>query len=386
MKNPTQVESGIPTIAEIRESLGLRISQNRDGLPVLESHNTKQVQTLEELMRQANYSLDEWEVVNSVANVWHQMSTANGLVPLWQVKATLRRRDLSPQMVRDLIKEGYAAMRKALRMKLPKHKKNPRGVGKMVEFALPDLHLGKLAWGDETGHGNWDLAIAGKVFIEAIEDLIARAPEAEEAWFVVGNDFYNVDNDAKTTTGGTVQDEDGRWQKTFMEGKKLILFAIARLRKKYAKVRVIVVFGNHDRQRSFYLGECLIERFLNDDSVIVDNRPLLRKYYEWGNTGLGYTHGDKIKTANMAHLAQNEAREIWGRTKRFELHLGHLHQEIVKTFGGIIIRWLPALCPPEIWHSSNGYVMSEKAAMVLVYDQHGMSELIVHYPDPKRFL
>jgi predicted phosphodiesterase len=336
-------------------------------------------------MDQANYSAEEWEVLTSVANVWHQMSTANGLVPLWQVKATLRRRDLSPSMIRDLIQKGYASMRSALRMALPKVKSNPQAEGVMVEFALPDLHLGKLAWSDETGHGNWDLKIASEVFKDAIEDLVCRAPNAQEAWLVVGNDFYNVDNDTKTTTGGTPQDEDCRWQKTFVEGKQLVLHAIARLRKKYPMVRVIVVYGNHDRQRSFYLGECLAEGFIEEPSVVIDNRPLLRKYYQWGNTGIGYTHGDKIKTNNLAFLAQNEARDIWGKTTRFEIHLGHLHQEIVKTLGGIIIRWLPALCPPDAWHATNGYVMTEKAAMALVYDQKGMNNLIVHYPEPKQF-
>jgi predicted phosphodiesterase len=255
----------------------------------------------------------------------------------------------------------------------------------MVEFALPDLHLGKLAWSEETGHGNWDLKIAENVYKEAIEDLLSRSPEAEEAWLIVGNDFFNVDNDAGTTTAGTPQDEDGRWQKTFKKGKEILLWSIGRLRKKYSKVKVIVVYGNHDKQRTYYVGEVLAEAAKSMTGVEVDNRPLDRKFFQWGDTGLGFTHGDRIKVRDLAHLVQNEARQIWGNTKRFELHLGHLHQDIVKSLGGVTVRWIPALCPPDAWHSKSGYTMSEKAAMLFEYDQSGMKNLYVHYPRKELF-
>lgn len=301
-----------PSLAELRDVAGVRISTDKDGLPIIESHPTKQIKTLDELLQQANYSLDEWEVLQSVANVWHQMSGANGLVPLWQVKATLRRKDLSREQVSEIIRESIKALRESIRTALPKVKVSPKGKGVMCEFALPDLHLGKLAWSEETGHGSWDLKIARKVYETALDDLIARAPEAEEAWFVIGNDFFNVDGDTKTTTAGTPQDEDGRWQKTFREGKTLIMQSIGRLKKKFPKVKVIVVYGNHDKQRSFYLGELLYEvaRAIGDPSLTIDNRPLSRKFYQWGETGIGFTHGDKLKEKNLAHICQYEAREI----------------------------------------------------------------------------
>jgi predicted phosphodiesterase len=305
---------------------------------------------------------------------------------LWQVKARLRRKDLSQATVAQIIRDGFVAFRNAVKLPLSQlAKPNKNGKGTMVEFALPDLHLGKLAWSEETGHGNWDLKIAETVYKEAIEDLLVRAPEAEEAWLIVGNDFFNVDNDAGTTTAGTPQDEDGRWQKTFKKGKELLLWSIGRLRKKYAKVKVIVVYGNHDKQRTYYVGEVLAEASKSMTGVEVDNRPLDRKFYQWGDTGLGYTHGDRIKVKDLAHLVQNEARQIWGNTKRFELHLGHLHQDIVKSLGGVTVRWIPALCPPDAWHSKSGYTMSEKAAMLFEYDQSGMKNLYVHYPRKELF-
>jgi len=373
--------------SSIIDKTGIRVSTDENELPVIEAHSTKQVKTLDELLEAANFSREEWEVERSKANVWHQFSGENGLVPLWQVTAQLRRKDLSPETIAELIKAGSKGLKRGLESNLKDKlaKKSKDGKGVMVEFALPDLHLGKFAWNNETGHGNYDINIAEEVYDQAMDDLVARSAEAEEAWYIVGNDFFNVDNDSGTTTAGTPQDEDGRWQKTFVKGKEIVMCAIGKLRKKYPKVKVIVVYGNHDRQRSFYLGELLVEACRSISNVEVDNRPLLRKYYQWGATGIGYTHGDRIKQKDLAHLVQNEARKIWGDTTRFELHLGHLHQDIVKSLGGVLVRWLPALCPPDAWHSSQGYVMSEKAAMALEYDQTGMRNQHVHYPNEQLF-
>lgn len=373
--------------ASIVEKTGVRVSIGHNDLPVIESHSTKQIKSLDELLEAGNFSKDEWEVERSKANVWHQFSSDNGLVPLWQVEARLRRKDLSQAFIAQLISDGHKALKAGLNStdkgKLAKVTKNTIK-GTMVEFALPDLHLGKFAWNEETGHGNWDINLAADTYSDAMNDLISRSPDAEEAWYIVGNDFFNVDNENGTTTAGTPQDEDGRWQKTFAKGKEIVMCSIGKLRKKYPKVKVIVVYGNHDRQRSFYLGEVLVEACRSIPNVEVDNRPLLRKYYQWGATGIGFTHGDRIKQKDLAHLVQNEARQIWGNTKRFELHLGHLHQDIVKTLGGVTVRWLPALCPPDAWHSGQGYTMAEKAAMLFVYDQTGMRNLEVHYPNEDR--
>lgn len=369
------------------EKTGIRVVNGRDGMPIIEAHATNQIKTVDELLEQANYSPQEWEVISSEASVSHQMSKINGLVPLWRVKAKLSKKELTTDYIAELFKAGTKAFKDALKVPLSKlaKKDSKTAKGVMVEFALPDLHLGKLAWDDETGGGHWDLGIAEKVWKDAILDLTARAPKAEQAWIIVGNDFFNVDNQEGETTSGTPQDEDGRWQRTFQKGQELMFWTIGILRRKFPKVKVIMIYGNHDSQRAFYLGECLANRFNGDNSVEIDNAPRYRKYYQWGETGLGYTHGDRIKVKDLANLCQNEAREIWGKTKRFELHLGHLHQDIVKTLGGVLVRWIPALCPPDAWHSKSGYTMSEKAAMLFEYDQKGMRNLHLHYPSQKNF-
>jgi hypothetical protein len=146
-----------------------------------------------------------------------------------------------------------------------------------------------------------------------------------------------------------------------------------------------MVYGNHDNQRAFYLGEVLTNRFIGDNTVEVDNSPTDRKFYQWGETGIGFAHGDGVKAKDLPNLCQNEARDIWGRTKHFEMHLGHFHQEMVRNVGGVQIRYCPALCPPDAWHAKNGYTMSEKGALMFVYDQKGLCEQKFYRPDAKFF-
>ena len=368
----------------VKEPLGVAVGTDENGNTVIEAHKSTQIKTLDQLLEAAEVDRDKWEVKDWKSNVWNNFSGAHGLVHLWQVKAQLKLKDLSQRNVKDIFEAGFRGFKNAAKLPVPKA---PTHVAKghMVEFALPDLHLGKHSWGPETGGGNWDTKIAVEVYNEALDDLIARSPAAEEARLIVGNDFFNVDNGLKTTTSGTAQDEDGRWQKTFVLGQELMLGAIAKLLKKYKFVRVIVVYGNHDRERSFYLGESIKSYFHKEKRVEVDNEPADRKFFEWGDTGIGYCHGDRLKVKDLSHLCQFEAREMWGRTKRFELHLGHLHQDIVKIIGGVVLRWLPALCPPDAWHAKSGYTMAEKAATALVYDLKGMQQVIVHYPRPELF-
>jgi hypothetical protein len=97
-----------------------------------------------------------------------------------------------------------------------------------------DLHIGKLAWGQETGE-NYDYKIAIERFRYAIEDMIYKASsyDVERILFPVGNDIYNSDKafPFPQTTKGTPQMDDIRWQKLFRVGVQLITEAIIRLSK-----------------------------------------------------------------------------------------------------------------------------------------------------------
>lgn len=111
-----------------------------------------------------------------------------------------------------------------------------------------DLHLGKLAWGEETGE-DYDIHIAQARFHAAINDLINKSSgyKVDEILFPVGNDIYNSDKALpySQTTAGTPQMDDTRWQKMFRIGVRLITEAIIKL-SEIAPVKVPLVYSNHD--------------------------------------------------------------------------------------------------------------------------------------------
>ena len=66
--------------------------------------------------------------------------------------------------------------------------------------------------------------------------------------------------------------------------------AIDRLRP-IAPVQVVMVTGNHDTQRLYYLGDVLEAWFRNTKDVAVDNSPRQRKYFRYHGNLIGFTHG-----------------------------------------------------------------------------------------------
>ena len=255
--------------------------------------------------------------------------------------------------------------------------------GKMLEINMTDHHFGKLAWNLETLGANYDSKIAVQVFNRAFHGVLDLSPYDyyDEIWFVVGNDLFNADNSHGTTTSGTQVESDIRHEKTWVITRTVITKAIEMLRHFTDKVKVVVVRGNHDFNATFHLGDLLEVYFENYDDVEVNNRPSTRKYERFGASLIGYTHGDKEKPESLPLLMAVECREIFGQTRFHEWHIGHIHQTKVIEKNGVRVRVLPALCPPDAWHSEKGYVGNLRSTEALVWDREKGLQATVIYTD-----
>jgi len=246
----------------------------------------------------------------------------------------------------------------------------------MLEVSTVDLHLGKLAWKPETG-SNYDCRIAEKKYMSVIYDIVSRIQnrQFEKIIFPVGNDFFNFDTIEGTTTGGTHQDNDLRWQKLFDIGIDIIINSIDIL-SKYAPIESFVVPGNHDKMTSYYAIKTIAAHFRNNENVHIDTSPQTRKYIEYGKCLIGFTHGDKEKNRIFGNM-QVEAPEQWGRTKYREWHLGHLHSEQVKELHGVKVRNLTSITGTDAWHFESGYVGSILTSQSFIWNsEKGLQEII----------
>ena len=305
---------------------------------------------------------------------------------LLQIKAWLKRRTAElnlEKLMGSLLEEFKAAAPVQPAIDRPAAKGPKAG---MLEISIMDLHLGKRCWGLETGR-DYDPEIAQKLFWTALEDLLAKASACpvEEILFVCGNDFFNTDQLGRTTTQGTPQDEAVPWQQSFAVGVRLLVDAIERLRR-VAPVRVVMVQGNHDTQRVFFLGSVLASWFRQTADVRVDNTPTQRKYVHYGANLIGFTHGAYEKHPNLPLLMATERAHEWGQSRHREFHLGHFHSRQTKAFTpvadrqAVIIRILPSLCSADSWHSSMGYA-GKLAADALFWDrEEGCVATFTHSP------
>lgn len=322
------------------------------------------ISTLEGLLEAAKVDLSRWYVERWTCNKWDQGSrTDDGVTvtELWQIKAYLRPvpgRDigeaLRAQVLADMAAHAprYAGVRYV----------GPRdGERHMAVISLADHHIGSLAWAPETGE-SYDVYIAEELAAEAMTDIVHKvtAWPVEKVLFILGNDLVHVDRtvDGKggTTTRGTMQETDGRWQKMFRAATQVSVAAIDMCRG-IAPVEVVVKAGNHDTASTFMLGDVIQAWYRNDTAVTVTNDPTPRSYVEYGVNGLGITHGHHEKPDKLPLLMATEAPAMWARTQFRDWLTGHRHRKgvLMNEESGVQIYTMPSLCAGDSWHVEQGY-------------------------------
>jgi hypothetical protein len=341
------------------------------------------IDNVDKLLEQCKVDTSVWKVVKTVINKWDmatvprtvgndkdgwsRKSTKPIVTQLFQVKIFLERnvqKEATLQEIADLKADfKLSAARRSL---APAPKQHNSGI--MLEIGIPDLHMGKLAWAKETGYQNYDSQIAADLFAESVEALVERTSHhnIEKICFVVGNDLLNTDNLQNTTTRGTPQHNDVRFQRTYRATRRMIADAITRL-SAVAPVKAIVVPGNHDSLSTWCLGDSLECYFHNQKHVVIQNDPTPRKYFQWGKVMLMWTHGDKGKHDKYPLLMATEQREMFGATTWREIHVGHLHQVQLRELNGVRVRILPSLAAADSWHSEMAYVGNIRSAEAYVW-------------------
>lgn len=335
------------------------------------------ITTVDDLLDAHNLSLDDWIIEKKEVNTWEVGSKSpDGTMvttPLYQVKMTLKPRLEEKRL--KYIREDILKDMKKDSPKVPK-KKYKKSNTKLAEIDIFDLHLGKISWKDETGE-SYNLELACEVYEECIDHFIdhLKNQNIDRILLPVGNDFFNSDasHPYPTTTKGTPQQNDGRWQLMFTTGRKLLFDNITKLTD-IAPVDVVMVPGNHDFEKVFYLGDALEGWFNNNPNVQVDNSPSPRKYYTYGKCLIGFTHGDKEKPLNLPVIMATERPKEWGECLYREFHMGHNHRkkeikyQSTDEVQGVILRYMNSLSKTDAWHHENGYIGSKKSAELLIWD------------------
>lgn len=220
-----------------------------------------------------------------------------------------------------------------------------------------DFHWGMYSWGRETGE-TYNREIAADRLQDSTQDLISRLPgQPEEIVLAVGSDWFHVDGDVHATTRGTPQDTEGSPAEILVTGCELARDHINLLRQ-VAPVKVVLMAGNHDRSNALTLLLFLAAWFKDAVDVDVVHNFKPRVYIDYGNTLMGFHHGDGTPTERLGPCMSMEAREQWGQTRHHIFFGGHYHHERVREINGIKHFQMPSLAGTDRYHARKGYVDS----------------------------
>lgn len=328
------------------------------------------------LLEYLGYSKNMWDFVYVTKSFWEQNSKKDGMRTLCAIKYKVRPTNTFDD--KDALEATKMAFSKGIEPIQLKHKKADANLDDnlLMEIAPVELHLGKLSNEEETGE-NYDLKIARNLFIDIFKRILEKQKTAKcgKCVIVIGSDFFNSESD-NMTTGKTPQENDTRYKKLFSTGLNMYATAITSLREEFNHIDVMLCSGNHARAMEFFMYVALQQYFKDDNIINFKNDYKDTQAYVFGNCGIFYNHGDNNLQRTIKSIPA-EFYEVWGRTIYRELHLGHLHKEVlVDDESGIITRRIGSPCATDGWHYQNRFVGATKKHQIFIWHkEYGLEDI-----------
>ena len=352
-----------------------QVTQSKSG-DVLEARSTsRRIKTVEDLLRHIEADMSRFEIAASEATKWECGNGEGGSIELHRVFVRLKPK--GGPTTREIVQSMIDAARKDIRKPLTKSVKAPKRDAPWQVLVVADPHFGKYAWGKTTGGDDYDLDIAARLVGDTGSQLLATGNAHKPARRTIAfvGDLFHYDRPDGSTTSGTPLERDGRLQKMISVGCDALL-SIVRQSAETVPTDVVIVNGNHDEVLSWTFQRIMQERFRGSKSVSVKPDFTGRQYLTHGRNLLGFAHGHRAKR-KLPQIMALEASSQWSECPYREWHTGHFHsqaaewQRPIETLDGVIVRTAPALCPPDDWHSVNGFIGSRQAMETFLYDPAG---------------
>lgn len=238
-----------------------------------------------------------------------------------------------------------------------------------IEISIADFHLAKKTLEGETME---DKKVQYLTTIHNLVEKVKNSFSINTIVFPISNDFFHTDNYQNQTTAGTPQDVLTGYDNEYEAGFDLLVTAINYLRAMSEHVEVVLVQGNHDRTKSFYLAHALEVFFSVYTDVSFQREHSVTKSIVLGSTFIGYHHGNcKIDELPLLFATGKDSFDF-GAAKYREIHTGDKHHYMAKEVKGVRIQQMPSLSGTDRWHLDNNYVNNIRAGLVLIYHpKHG---------------
>ena len=302
--------------------------------------------------------------------------------------------DEAIQALFDIEPENYAVGRslftevllaaKAEEIVRKKHSKEIYDPEKLMVIPDVELHLGKLG-SEFDSCDSYDYKKALYRYIRIMQKAGREQDEkfkAQTICMTIGNDFFNTDTEQNTTSAGTEQDNDTRFQQMFSSGIEAHTWAIESMKERCDKLVLMFNPGNHDFVIDFTLFMLLVYKYQNDPKVDVKCNVKDCKWATrllWENNLLIFAHGKtpQGKAQNDDHLALLKDRDFKEDAKKVDnvtVMAGHLHQASENNYSkrrpmanGVTILRNGSPSGDGAWEAGNMYA-SDKSHQMYIFD------------------
>ncbi len=241
---------------------------------------------------------------------------------------------------------------------------------KKAFISISDLHSGSLAWGKETGYGDWDLDIALsrlRMWMTKLLNHVREEGVDEIILYYNGDTLHANGKEPMTSTAGSnhILDTDSRHFKV-MDNTGEEIIHTTDLAAQIADVRLVIKRGNHDGDSYLGLLQGAKWRYFQQDNVHVEVDPNDYWAHIFGKVALFGHHGDKVKPERLVMQFMQRYRKEIADVEHMTVWTGDKHHRKVEQFPGILWEQSSNWCEPDQYGSAFG---DTAMAQAVIYDE-----------------
>lgn len=242
----------------------------------------------------------------------------------------------------------------------------------LTQYTITDVHLGALAWREETGNDDYDLSIASKLLEDWFAAAVDMAPNSGTAVLAqIGDLLHHDSHESVTPAHRHVLDADSRFQKMVRVAIRVLRRVIAMLLTKHRHVHIVMADANHDPASGAWLREMFSAFYEDEPRVTVDCSAGTYYAYRFGDVSLFFHHGHRRGTKRVDGVFAGRFREIYGATKHSYAHLGHRHSDELLTTNLMKVEQHETLAAPDAYSANGGYLSGRSAKVITYHKQWG---------------
>jgi hypothetical protein len=246
--------------------------------------------------------------------------------------------------------------------------------GKLLsQYTVTDLHFGSLAWHEETGDADYDLAIAERLLMDWFTAAIQLSPRSRRAVFAqIGDLLHHDSHDSVTPTHRHIIDSDSRLQKVIRVVIRCLRRIVAMLLEKHEQVHIVMADANHDPASEAWLREIFAAFYEDEPRITVERSADTYYSLQHGQVSLFWHHGHKRSGDRLAATLAGKFRELFGRTRYSYAHIGHRHSDDLKSSDvGIKVEQHETLAARSSYEAHGGWLAGRSSKVITYHEDFG---------------